>query len=598
MRNAAANIQLRRVPAAYILVFLAMAAAVGAAGYSYYSVQKKNTTIYQHNELSTIADLKVGQIRNWRTERMNDAEAITGSPIFAAYVKGYLAGPRPATRINILKRMEALNRHEEYETILLVDREGTVLLAAGKGNVTEGGRGPDAVLEAMSGKTVVLTELRRVNPVDVRMDLIAPLAGPGPAGGHVVGALVMRIDPARFLYPAIQAWPTPSPSGETLLVRRDGDDVLFLNELRHRKGTALALRIPADAPDLPAAMLVRGESGIVEGTDYRGTAVLADLHRVPDSAWFLVTKIDAHEVYAPVHEHAVYIGVIVASLIVLAGTAIGFIWRRESMLHYRSLFESESRRLEEHQAADRALREGEERLRKTNADLVRSNRELEQFGYIASHDLQEPLRMVASYLELIERRYKGKLDESADEFIGYAVGGAVRMQRMINDLLAYSRVGTKGGAFEPVDCGEALDQALANLRLKIRESGAVITRDPLPVIRADMSQIVQVFQNLISNSIKFRGQARPEIHVSAGQKGDEWQFLVRDNGIGFDPAYAENIFVIFKRLHPVSAYPGSGIGLTICRKIIERHGGRIWAESEAGKGTAFYFTITLEPSVE
>ncbi|HEX9860860.1 MAG TPA: cache domain-containing protein, partial [Nitrospirota bacterium] len=271
-------------------MFLAMAAAVGAAGYSYYSVQKKNTTIYQHNELSTIADLKVGQIRNWRTERMNDAEAITGSPIFAAYVKGYLAGPRPATRINILKRMEALNRHEEYETILLVDREGTVLLAAGKGNVTEGGRGPDAVLEAMSGKTVVLTELRRVNPVDVRMDLIAPLAGPGPAGGHVVGALVMRIDPARFLYPAIQAWPTPSPSGETLLVRRDGDDVLFLNELRHRKGTALALRIPADAPDLPAAMLVRGESGIVEGTDYRGTAVLADLHRVPDSAWFLVTK--------------------------------------------------------------------------------------------------------------------------------------------------------------------------------------------------------------------------------------------------------------------------------------------------------------------
>ena len=236
----------------------------------------------------------------------------------------------------------------------------------------------------------------------------------------------------------------------------------------------------------------------------------------------------------------------------------------------------------------------EESLIKTMQELERSNKELEQFAYIASHDLQEPLRMVSSYVQLLAQRYKGRFDADADDFIHYAVDGARRMQRMINDLLSYSRVGTRGKPFGQADCDEILKQVLAGLKLQIEESGALITSDPLPVVMADASQLHQVFQNLISNAIKFRGEKIPEIYVRAERKKGEWIFSVSDNGIGFEEKYAGKIFDIFKRLYPASKYPGSGIGLTICRKIIERHKGRIWAESEPGKGSIFYFTLPAQ----
>ena len=241
-------------------------------------------------------------------------------------------------------------------------------------------------------------------------------------------------------------------------------------------------------------------------------------------------------------------------------------------------------------------KQSEEQLRETSEELARSNAELERFAYIASHDLQEPLRMVSSYVQLLARRYKGRLDSDANEFIAFAVDGATRMQRLINDLLTYSRVGTKGRPFEPTDCNTVLDQSLVNLSATIKETRAVITSDDLPTVMADETQVAQLLQNLVSNAVKFRGEDSPRIHISCEQENNEWILSVSDNGIGIDPAYHERIFAIFQRLHGKSEYPGTGIGLAICKKIVERHGGRMWLESEPGKGSTFYSTIPARGS--
>jgi PAS domain S-box-containing protein len=233
----------------------------------------------------------------------------------------------------------------------------------------------------------------------------------------------------------------------------------------------------------------------------------------------------------------------------------------------------------------------EELVGQRTEDLARSNRDLEQFAYVASHDLQEPLRAVGGFVGLLQQRYQGKLDEKADSYIGSAVDGVTRMQTLIGDLLSYSRVGTKGKAMEPTDTRESLNDALTNLHASIEESGAVIQVDPVPTVPADAIQLTQLYQNLIANAIKFRSDRPPEIHVGARREQDAWLFWVRDNGIGIDAQYAERIFLIFQRLHTRKMYPGTGIGLAICKRIVERHGGSIWVESQPGQGSTFYFTL-------
>jgi len=227
----------------------------------------------------------------------------------------------------------------------------------------------------------------------------------------------------------------------------------------------------------------------------------------------------------------------------------------------------------------------------TQAALLRSNTELEQLAYVASHDMQEPLRMVASYLQLVAQRYRGQLDSDADEFIGYAVDGAKRMQALINDLLAYSRVGTKARPFEPTDCARVVDTALSNLRIAITDSGATVTLGSLPTVMGDSMQLLQLFQNLIGNAMKFKRDEPVRIHIGAEPVGEFWHFSVSDNGIGIAAEYFERIFVLFQRLHGRGEYPGTGIGLAICKKIVERHGGTISVESQPDVGSTFHFTI-------
>lgn len=240
---------------------------------------------------------------------------------------------------------------------------------------------------------------------------------------------------------------------------------------------------------------------------------------------------------------------------------------------------------------DGRRRLAERELEETAAKLQRSNADLEQFAYVTSHDLKEPLRAISGSIQVLQARFAEHLDPESEEFIRHTVDGANRMQTLIEDLLTYSRLTTREAPLEPTDCDAVLAEALANLAAPLEESRAVVTSDPLPTVPADRTQLLQVFQNLVSNALKYRSARTPRIHVSAEDQGAEWRFSVRDNGIGIAPQYADRIFKIFQRLHTRRDYPGTGIGLAVCKKVVERHGGRIWVESEPEEGSTFSFTL-------
>jgi PAS domain S-box-containing protein len=241
--------------------------------------------------------------------------------------------------------------------------------------------------------------------------------------------------------------------------------------------------------------------------------------------------------------------------------------------------------------AEAALRDANDELERQARELMRSNAELQQFAYVASHDLQEPLRMISSYTQLLLRRYGDRFDQEAREFMDFVVDGAARMKQLIEDILAYSRVGTRTRELRTVVSETALNKAVVNLRASIEGSGAAVTHDALPQVAADEVQLVQLFQNLIGNALKFKGEEAPRIHVSAAAQPDAWEFAVRDNGIGIEPQYFERIFMVFQRLHSKGEYPGTGIGLAICKKVVDRHGGHIRVESRPGEGSTFFFTL-------
>jgi len=301
----------------------------------------------------------------------------------------------------------------------------------------------------------------------------------------------------------------------------------------------------------------------------------------PDHTWWTATP----------HNFAVFGTYLVGALTIVI-ISVAMHRARERAIDRQIELEREAGvRIQAEEALQEAHDELELRVQERTAELARSNAELQQFAYVASHDLQEPLRMVSNFTQLLADRYDSKLDSDGREFIAYAVEGATRMQTLVQDLLALSRVGTRGKNLEVVRLDEVVDRAVANLEFAIQDNGASVSHDVLPEVMADSMQMMQLFQNLIGNGIKFKSAEPPRVHISAVRNGTEWAFSVRDNGIGFEPQYAERIFAVFQRLHSRDEYQGNGIGLSICRKIVERHHGKIWAESTPGSGTTFYFTM-------
>lgn len=364
-----------------------------------------------------------------------------------------------------------------------------------------------------------------------------------------------------------------NPAAESIVGLGPADSVP--EEWPERYGVFLPDTVtPYPADRLPLVRAIRGES-VDEDEQY----IRNPKH--PEGVWLSVTGRPLVDDDGNLHG-----GVVVLRDITARKRAAEALCRAHDGLERR--IEERTREL---RASNENLRAAKERAESYAKELERSYAELEQFAYLASHDLQEPLRMVASYTKLLAKRYGGRLDSDADEFIAYAVEGASRMQELIEALLTYSRVGSRDGDYQEIDAGAALDRALASLELAIEESGAEVVREHLPTVRADQTLLTQVFQNLLANAIKFRGDCRPEIRVRAGREDRAWRFSIRDNGIGIDPAFTDRIFQIFQRLHLRHEYPGTGIGLAICEKIVEGHGGRLWVDSEPGRGSTFYFTI-------
>ncbi len=446
--------------------------------------------------------------------------------------------------------------------------------------------------------------------------------------GAAIGVIAFEVD-MEPIYELIGDVTGLGHTGETLLGKKTGDRVVYLNPLRNAAGSGLGKYIKlGGALGGPIQEAVRGRIGSGRLIDYRGGKVIAAWRYMPSLDWGIVAKIDEKEAFAGVTNLRNLAIALIVIVVILSGIAAFSITQsvarpikilaegaevvgkgdlnhkinikaKDELGQLSTAFNNMTENLKKSEAELRRHRDSLEVLVKertsdleaSNRDLARSNESLEQFAYVASHDLQEPLRVMSNYSQLIEKRYKDRLDQDANDFIDFIVDAASRMQRLITDLLAYSRVGRKDLVLTEVDFNEVVRKVIYGMSSTIESGGGAVTYDKLPVLTAHETSIMQVFQNLISNALKFRGDKVPKIHISAKKDDGKWLFSVADNGLGIDPQYHERIFQIFQRLHSRQEYSGTGIGLSICKKIVSNYGGRIWVESEAGKGSTFYFTI-------
>ena len=811
----------------YALIFIILIAIIITNGYLAYQKYEEQYRAQVESQISGIAKLKVDELGDWRAGKLTDAQVLYENPILPALIRRYFENPADdEARAQLQTWLENYHIYEEYDRVRLVDIQGVTHLSYPADLPPL----PVTVIESIpevvnSGQVQMVDFYRREGDGHINLNILIPIVDES-AGRQVIGLITLSIDPDVYLFPFIQSWPVPSESAETLLIRKDGDGAMYLNPLRFASNAALNLNFPLELTQLPSVQAVLGVEGIVEGIDYHGELVIAYIRKVPNSPWYLISKMDIDEVYVPLKTRLWQTFLVIGMAIFVAGAGLTTVWRQQRVQYYRlqaematalqtseekfrlafdtspdsititrladgvfvsvnkgfemitgytreqvigkssteinlwkdpedrknvieelivrgfvknyearfhtldgeiyglssavvielsgvqhvlnitrdiserrraeqkiqesksnlsSLIENTDgsiwavdreyqlivgnrefhhnvsaalgRQLEMKESAlhpnfppevnaqwqgyyDRVLagesfiietqtrfqesphyieyrfspiRDGSgeihgvtvygrditerklayEQLLKTLEELKRSNTELEQFAYVASHDLQEPLRAVAGMVQLLQKRYRGHLDERADEYISLAMDGATRMQTLINDLLTYSRVERRGNPFQAVNTNKSLASAIRNLQASVAENRATITFENLPIVDADETQITQLFQNLIGNAIKFHGEDPIQIHIGSAKIAEAWQFSVKDNGIGIDPQYFERVFLVFQRLHTRREYPGTGIGLSICKKIVERHGGRIWIESQPGQGTTFHFTIPV-----
>lgn len=545
------------------VVFVLLVSAIGAGGYFHYLGLKSSLRSDSHAALAFAADLKARQITRWIDAQRRQAELLSLDRLLVKEVRS------GATR-DLRAYLEALQQQQGYRSILLIDPKGTVTLAVGEAQRAQDATTLQLAVEAAACGCIMLSDFQRDAESKIYLDLLVPLKTLVSGKERLVATLLLRIDPQSFFYPLVQTWPSASQSAETLLLQVEGQDVVFLNALRHQPDAALTLRMPLESAELPAALMDRDRQAVVEGVDYRGIAVVAAIRPIPGTPWSMVVQVETRELFAPLAARGRMILKVSLLLSFFAAVAVYFAW-----LHQK----------------------GAARQRETaQAERAAAEQDLETWIDSVSQALRAPLGGVDDCARRMQQSVKERLEAASLAPLEQIRAHVRAMERRIGDLSAFSRLGHSAMIPETIPMSALFQAVCDELRAAAPGRQMRLELRPLPSVQGDPALVRQVMHNLLDNALKFsRARKTSKIEVGClpahmGRNGYR-TFYVKDNGVGFDMQKADKLFGIFQRLHDAQASDGSGLGLAMVKQIVERHGGRVWAQSSADEGAVFFFSL-------
>lgn len=723
-----------------LAIFISASAVTILSGYYIYQYQKKEIGRSASQQLTAIAELKVWEISNWRNERLGDANVIYKNDAFAENVEKYFNNPLSRELKNdVLSLLAATQNSYQYQNILLIDKNKTTRLAIHKYDPDFGIHHADIINNAFDANDIIISDIHRdERDNSTHISVVIPIVIIKKSRSITIGTVIILLDPQHRLYPTIKKWPMPSETGEALLVHRDGNEVVFLNELRHIKNIPLMLRYPITQTSLPAVRAVLGLKGAIEGIDYRKKKVFAAVKAVPDTTWFLVTKIDQEEIFSSLATRFWLTVFFILVTISIMGILIAYVWRYQQAKYYREKYELEDKRASlyarslieasldplvtispegkimdvnestefvtgrsrkeligsnfsnyftEPEKADEgyklvfekgmvrdyplsirnssgqvidvlynaslykndagevqgifaaardvtALRRAEKELKVAHDELELrveertdelkrannaleleiherkeveklialrtkllevTNKELESFSYSVSHDLRAPLRAIDGYSRMILRDQRDHLNDDAKRKFDLIRSNTQMMGKLIDDLLAFSRLGRLEINMTRLDMEGLVNDIWMELQIINPDRRIDFKVDKVPASKGDRTLIKQVYSNLLSNAVKYtKNRDKARIETGGYKRENENVYYVKDNGVGFDMDYYDKLFGVFQRLHSADEYEGTGVGLAIVQRIIHRHGGSVWAEGQVEEGAAFYFTLPIK----